>query len=391
MRILLVHNDYRKFSGEEHALNMVKKVLEENGHLLSWYRRTSEGIEESITGKIHAFFAGIYSLSSKRNVARLLDEEEIDLVQVQNLYPFISGSILPLFKARNIPVVMRYPNFRLFCPNGLHLSHGKICERCLGGKEWNCAFQNCEENIAKSIGYAARGAFARITRLITDNVTYYMVLSEFVRQRYIEGGIPAERISVLPNVAPDVKIDPDAPVGETVGFAGRISPEKGVYDFLEVARRLPDIKFSMAGSTNAMPGIQDEAPGNVHFTGFLSGQELDNFYRQSRLLVFPTLWYEAFPNALAQAMAFGKPVVASRLGVMQDIVDDQVTGLFSEAGNALDLAEKIEYLWSRPELCKEMGSAGLEKARREYSIERFYDRLIGAYRAAIDFNNQSVN
>jgi len=382
MHILLVHNDYARFSGEENAVEDIAKLLEAHGHRLSWLRRTSSEIGDSTVNKIQALFSGIYSFDARKEMSRILDGEQIDLIQVQNLYPFISPSVLPECRKRGIPVVMRCPNYRLFCPNGLHLTHGKVCDRCLGGKEWNCVLQNCEENILKSTGYAVRNATARITGMIRNNVTTFVVLSEFQKQRFINGGIPSDRIGILPNIAPLVQIPDNADVGETVSFVGRVSKEKGIDEFLAASRRLDHLLFTIVGSTEGMPCIRSEASSNVSIPGFLTGSALDDLFNTSRILVFPSKWFEGFPNVIAKAMAHRKPVIAARIGAIPEIVEDGVTGLLFEPGNATDLAEKIEYLWNQPDLCRKMGQAGLEKARREYSQENFYQRLINIYENA---------
>ena len=221
MHILLAHNDYGSFSGEEEVMRTISTLLESHGHKITPFRRSSKDIGDSLLKKMHALFSGIYSFNSRNRIAQILNQGGIDIVEVQNLFPFISPSILPVCKRMHVPVVMLCPNYRLFCPNGLHLSHGKICERCLGGKEWHCILQNCERDIFKSFGYAARNAFARVTRMITDNVTIFVVLSEFQKARFIDSGIPPERIAVLPNIAPDVEMSENASIGDTVSFVGR--------------------------------------------------------------------------------------------------------------------------------------------------------------------------
>jgi len=85
---------------------------------------------------------------------------------------------------------------------------------------------------------------------------------------------------------------------------------------------------------------------------------------------------------MVEAMLQGKPVVASRLGGIPEIVEDGKTGLLFEAGNAEELKQKIEYLWNRPELCKKMGAAGRDKALSEYSAETYYQRLMTIYEQA---------
>ena len=380
MHVLFVHNDYAQHSGEEHAVETAERVLTEHGHRVSWIRASSAVIPGSAFQKVKAFLSGIYSAGSRRRMEKLLDEERYDLVQVQNLYPFLSPSILGPCRSRGIPVVMRCPNYRLFCPNGLHLSRGRVCERCLGGREWQCALHNCLDDRFKSVGYALRTAFARKTRMIVDNVTVFIVLSQFQKQRFIAGGIPEDRIEILPNIAPKIaESNLGSNDGDIISFVGRVSPEKGIADFLDAARRLPKYRFIVAGSTDAMPEVTKRAPGNVEFKGFLQEAELNDVFHRSRLLVFPSLWFEGFPNVVAQAMAWGKPVIATRIGALPEIVDDGKTGLLLDPERREELAEKIDFLWNRPDLCREMGEAGREKARREYSEEKYYSRLMAIY------------
>ncbi len=66
-------------------------------------------------------------------------------------------------------------------------------------------------------------------------------------------------------------------------------------------------------------------------------------------------------------------------------IDDGKTGLLFEAGNVADLSEKIQHLWGHPDLCQQMGQAGREKALREYSSEKYYQRLQSIYRSAVSF------
>jgi len=383
MRILMVHNEYAKSSGEEFAARAIGDLLVQRGHEVLWFWRSSARIlEGSAYRKIKAFFSGIYSFGSRLEMGRLLDRDGVDLVQVQNLYPLISASVLAPCRRRGVPVVMRCPNYRLFCPSGMHVCRGAICQRCATGSQWWCALRNCEGDLLKSLGYAARNAFARATGIILDNVDVFVVASQFQKGRFVAGGIDPDRVEVVPNLvrASDARF-PDEP-GELVSFAGRLSPEKGIADLMAAARALPGCPFAVAGDCSAMPGVAATAPGNVAFLGFLSGARLEEFYLRTRILVLPSVWFEGFPNTAGTAMAMGKPVIASRLGALPEIVDDGVTGLLFEPGNAADLAEKIRYLWDRPELCRRMGRAARERAIREWSPDVHYSRLMEIYRKA---------
>jgi len=173
-------------------------------------------------------------------------------------------------------------------------------------------------------------------------------------------------------------------LGEYVAFVGRVSPEKGITTFRQAAESLPDVPMRAAGSYDGNEQLVARAPGSLEFLGQVDRNHLDSFYANSRIVVLPSVCYEGFPMILPEAMLRGKPVIASRIGGIPEIVDDGVTGLLFEPGNAEDLAEMIRYLWERPELCRQMGQAGREKVLREYTPERYYKRLMAVYERAIE-------
>jgi glycosyltransferase involved in cell wall biosynthesis len=150
------------------------------------------------------------------------------------------------------------------------------------------------------------------------------------------------------------------------------------------------IPFKVAGAYHRLPELPHLAPSNFEFLGHLNSGKLKSFYASCRLIVLPSIGFEAFPIVLVEAMLNGKPVVCSRIGGLPEIVEDGVTGLLFEPGNAKDLADKIRYLWDRPDLCTKMGRAGREKAMREYSPDKYYERLMTAYRKAISLGGRSA-
>ena len=366
MRILLTHNCYGKHSGEETVVENTQRILDEHGHQVCRLFRSSADIPAMPFGKVRAFFSGIYSFASKKALRRLLAKARPDVVHVHNLYPLISPSVLTECRKAGVPVVMTLHNYRLACPNGLHMVNGQICEKCKGGKEYWCILRNCEGRRAKSIGYALRTYTARRFRLFSDNVTMYAPLTEFHKARLIGEGVPKDRISVVPNMIPINNENGEGAVGNYVAFAGRVSPEKGIVTFLSAAQVCRDIHFHAAGDYMRMPQLMQGLPSNCVLHGHLAGLRLAEFFRETRLFVVPSICFETFGLTAAEAMAAGKPVIASNIGALRETVDDGRTGLLFEPGNAEDLAEKIRYLWDRPKLCGEMGQAGREKALREY-------------------------
>jgi glycosyltransferase involved in cell wall biosynthesis len=389
LRLLFVHNDYGRFSGEERAVEQLARLASRHGgHEVLWWRRSSAEIEGKPVRHAAAFFSGIYNPEARREMSRLLRRERIDLVQVQNVFPLFSPSILAACGEQGVPVLMRCPNYRLYCPIGLHVTGGAICERCVGGHEWQAVRHRCAGGVVKSVGYALRSAYARQAGLFADNVSVYAVLSEFQRRLFVARGIPAERLAYLPNVArveelgqPESRVDIGS--GGYVAFSGRWSREKGVDDLLSAARRLPAVPFRIAGASLRDANLDGDPPPNVRFLGHLSGAELDRFYRDSRIVVVPSRWYEGFPNVIVEGMAAAKPVVGTRIGAIPEIIDDGINGLLAAPGDSVDLAARILQLWERPDEARRLGEAGLAKARHAYSERQVAQHLEVAYAQAM--------
>ncbi len=281
------------------------------------------------------------------------------------------------------PVVMSLHNQNLTCPKADHLYQGKPCEKCFGGREYHCVLQNCRENLFESIAYALRSGVARRLRLFRRNVTRFIALSRYARGRLIQAGFDAKRIVALPNMV-DIDGPPpaDSAAGQYIGFAGRLSPEKGVDTLLEAARRV-NAPLKIAGEGPQGDELRRMKPANAEFVGRLPAEQMRSFYRGARFLVLSSTAFEMCPLVISEAMSYGAPVIASRIGGVDELVDDGVTGLLFEPGNAADLAEKMKLLWNSPQLCRRLGRAGYEKAEREYGEQSYVRRLIEIYQGAI--------
>ncbi len=383
MRICVVHNLYRHPSGEETVVENICSLLAGHGHVVIPFFRHSDEISRLFLGRIRAFFSGIYSFSSKKAMRALLATCRPHIINVHNLFPLISPSVLGACHEVGVPIVMTLHNYRLSCPHGMHMTDDHVCERCKGGKEYWCVLRNCEGSVPKSLGYAVRSLAARTLRFYTGNVSVYVVFTQFHRNRLVAEGVPSARVVVIPNLVVSDHTAASQPLGDYVAYAGRVSPEKGIATLMRAARKCLDIPFKIAGSYERTSHIVAEAPKNVTFLGHLTGTELKEFYRSARMLVMPSVWFETFGMSLVEAMVWRKPTIVSRIGALTEIADEGVTGLAAEPGNAEELAETIRHLWDRPNLGRQMGQAGWEKALREYSPKQYYERLMTVCETAV--------
>lgn len=374
MKILLVHNDYGKYSGEESVVDRLAAIWTAHGHEVVQLRETTAGSRECLMGKIRGFCAGIYCPSGVKAMREVLQREKPDVVNVHNLYPFISPAALFECKKAGVSVVMTVHNFRLICPTGLFMREGRPCELCLDkGNEWGCVRYNCEHSLLKSVGYATRNAVARLSKAYSECVDRFACITDFQRTKLIEAGFAADRITVIPN-SMETPASYTPLIGNYVAYIGRLSYEKGFDLLIEVAHRHPEIAFRFAGAQRSATSI--EIPENVTFMGYLHGKELKDFIQNCRFVVMPSRCYEGFPMAILEAAQYGKPTIGPEHGGFTEIIgngENSIGRLFTP-NDIADLERKITRLWEQPEVVEELGKKAFLKLQQEYATEVVYGK-----------------
>ncbi len=371
MKILLVHNDYGKYSGEEAVVDKMAVMLAGLGHEVAQLRMTTAGARESLGGKIRGFISGVYCPGGVRAMREALRKEKPDVVNVHNLYPFISPAALRECKKAGVPVVMTIHNFRLMCPTGLFMRDNRPCELCLeNGNEWGCVRHNCEHSMLKSLGYAARNTIARIRRHYIDCIDRFACITDFQRRKLIEAGYPEERLLVIPNSVDVSSTHPSPRDDRYVAYSGRISREKGVDMIIETARSHPDISFRLAGAVRDTD-IVENLPSNVELTGYLSGRSLQDFYAGASFFVMASRWYEGFPMTILEAASYTKPMIAPDHGGFTEIIGrrDDAVGILTRPGDVETLDNAITSLWNNPSEARRLGLSAYDKLKARYSTQ----------------------
>ena len=369
MNILLIHNNYGVYSGEEAVVDRQMALFRKIGHHVYIYRKTTEGLRETVRGNFKGLLQGFYSSQSIKEIKQIMKTDKPDIVVIHNLYPYISPAVLKHIKKVGVPIVMTVHNYRLMCPTGLFMRNARPCELCLKGNEWKCILHNCEHSVMKSLGYAGRNWYARITKAYSGNVDIFACITAFQTQKLTEAGFDKDKMIVIPNFV-DELTEPVFKEGEYIGISGRVSREKGFDLLLEVARKTPDIQYVFAGTVrNEDKDLLNNAPDNCKFLGHLSKDKLAEFYINSRFMVIASRWYEGFPMTILDASSYGKATIGPAHAGFLEVIDNNITGLHFIPGDAIDLQQKIEKLWNAPEACLEMGYNATQKLKANYSMD----------------------
>jgi glycosyltransferase involved in cell wall biosynthesis len=219
-----------------------------------------------------------------------------------------------------------------------------------------------------------------------QRITLYIALTEFGRLKFIESGLPADRLRVKPNFLESPPEAECAHEGYAV-FVGRLASEKGVLTLLQAWRRMPHVPLRIVGDGPLRAElemlVERDGLRNVSMLGVRSLEECLRLMRRCRFVVFPSEWYEGLPRVIVEAFACGKPVIASRLGAMSEIVADGRTGLHFRAGDPEDLARKVQWLVDHEAAGREMSREARAEFDNKYTEPRNYELLMDIYAAAI--------
>lgn len=382
MRILIAHNAYQHRGGEDAVVDAEMTLLREHGHQVEAYRQHNDELHQM--PRAAAAAATIWSRRSAGDVDRLCREFRPDVIHVHNTFPLISPSLYWAAARRNIPVVQTLHNFRLLCPQAIFMRDGKICEDCIGKVPWRSVTRKCYRgSTMQSAVLTGMLVTHRALGTYRDRVSRYIALNSFAREKYVAGGLPAERIRIKPNFVPSA-LPPDwSAWGARRGglYVGRLSSEKGLDILADAARKTGVPQVQVVGS-GPLEALARDAFGR-QYLGYQPLNEIMARMRTAGFLVLPSTCYENSPRTIVEAFSCGLPVIASRLGALVDIVQDGVTGLLFNPGDASDLAAKMIWAHSHPEEMLRMGRAARAEYEAKYTPQRNYKMLTEIYEDAI--------
>jgi len=331
----------------------------------------------------------IYSFEAKKKIEKLIKIERPDLAHLHNIYHHITPSILPVLKRYNIPVVQTLHDFHLISPNyNLYSEKSGIHEECSHGKYWKAIVHKCIKNSRSASALSTiKMYFEKITKIYTKNVDMFISPSQFLMNKYIKNGFPSDKICFLRHFVELSEYKPKFSPGKYILFFGRLHAQKGVKTLIEAVSELPDVSLKIVGSgkeeKNLLELIAKKNTRNIEFLGAKYGEELKNIIRNSAFVVIPSVWYENAPFVALEAFALGKPVIASNLGGLPEIVKHKNTGLLFKAGDAEDLREKILSLSLYPCLIRTMGVQARLFVEKNFSPEKHYQDLMNIYKEAL--------
>ena len=382
----MLHNRYEIRGGEDESTDAECSLLRDVGYEVELLECNNSIIGNEMT-LISAAMTTLWSKQWYRRVDEAMAAKRYDVLHVQNFFPLISPSVYYAAAKHRVPVVQSIRNYRLICPAASLFREGKYCTDCVDSVLKLPAIRHaCYRGSKAGTGVLA-GMIALHTMFGTwrTKVNTYVAISQFVRDRLIEGGFPAEKITVKPNFAQlNGDVDPSMGTKDFILYVGRITREKGADLLLEAYRRsgtnLP-LKIIGAGDLH----IPRELAERVILMGKLPLAQVYAQMREALCVVMPGAWPEPFGRVAVEAFANGAAVIASDIAGCSEIIEHERTGWLFPPGDMVALASLISRLSARRQDVLAMGATARLVWAERYSpqanvgfLTDIYDKAVGS-------------
>jgi glycosyltransferase involved in cell wall biosynthesis len=382
--VLLVHNFYQHPGGEDVVFSSEKSLLCEHGHNIYEYTRSNKQIE--VLGRFNSAIQTIWSGPSYQEIIKILRRDKPDIAHFHNTFMLVSPSVYYACAQMGIPVIQTLHNYRLLCSNAYLFRKGTNCEDCIILKNpLPGVIHKCYRNsYSQSAIIAGMLGFHNLIRTWQNKIDYYIALTEFARQMFIQGGIPENKIIVKPNFVANIDESDRKGIGEYALYIGRLSNEKGI-DTLMSTWETMQIPLKIVGDGPLRQYVQEHADHSsfIEYLGQVSRKSVIDLLIKSRFLVFPSKLFEGLPMTILEAFSCGVPVVSSDLGARSDIIRGSNSGLVYANRDSGDLATKVKWLWDHPIDCTKMAHNARREYEEKYTPEHNYEQLMDIYTRAL--------
>lgn len=394
MRILQLFNHYLEEGGEEEAVRRISEALDDHHEFHQLSFASEEWINEPRWMKVTQPLRFFYNPKSVRLLREAVREFRPDVVLVHNVFPVGSLGLYRLLRDLGIPVVQYIHNFRPFSVNGYCWAGGELVDAGLRRNFWpEIVRGSWQQSRLKTACYAAVIQLGHQLG-VWGSIEGWVAISEFMRDKFVEGGISAERIRVIPHswkLVNEAEPPPGAQAGDGkhLLFLGRITEEKGLRVLADaweqVEKSRSDGRMIVAGEGPLLEWFRERTAGcsRLEAIGFAGGERKAQLIRDARAMVVPSVWWEPLGLVAYEAYDYGKPVLAARSGGLAEIVEDQVTGWVHRPGEVAELVAHIHQVLDQPAEATKRGLAGREWLKRNTGVEQWMEGLEQALTAAI--------
>jgi glycosyltransferase involved in cell wall biosynthesis len=408
MRVLQVNKFLYGGAGAETVMFRTADLLRTNGHEVSFFamqdprnvacaetgyfpqgRYYGEG--QGVLRRARDAAASVYSLEARKALRRLLQDQRPDVAHLHNVYHQLTLSVVDELAAQRIPIVMTLHDYKPVCPSYTLYVEDAPCRRCVTGHPGHAIAHRC---IKGSRAASTVGAFEAVlarARRTYDRIDAFISPSQHLANVMVQGGLPAERMHVIPNFVADEQLRTPVEAGHAkdeksgipmVVFVGRLEEVKGIRVLIAAARELvSEVEVVVVGKGPLEPEVRaanDE--GVVRYLGVRDWPDIARLMDRARALVVPSIWEENCPMVVLEAGARGCPVIASDRGGLSELVDHEIDGLLTQPGVCSQLVEAIRWVAHDDRLFDRLCSGRWKRTVTRNTASAYLNPLLALYK-----------
>jgi len=397
--ILNVNNYHFIRGGSDKYFIELTRLLIEHGHQVRTFTSQHEqdiehgwkvsdlpmGVDTSGLGNIRNLVHFLYSTEARNKIETGLSRFRPDIAHLHIYYGQLTASILAPLRKRGIPIVQTLHEFKPVCASHGLYSHGRFCNRCHGNAYWNALFEKCNRGSLPRTALSVAEAY--ISTLLGDKslIDRFIAVSEYQRMQLMRLGMPGEKLRVVHHFT-ELAEKPPWEIGNYFLYVGRMVKEKGLTVLLNAYVKLkkprPKLIFVGKGVDSGMIVREVEMLGlknEVIFMGYQEGNAISDLYTNCICVINPSLLNETFGLTVLEALAHGRPVIASQIGALPELITDNFTGLLVRPGRIDELTEAMEHMRENTAVARQMGHEGWNLVKLKYSKQAHYDKVRAIY------------
>jgi len=407
MKVLLVNWSWYPTGGDWTYVENIQKLYESHGHevipfsthnkknvfsvhsknFVTTYDFKELNKNKTVNNGIRALKTSVVSSDALYKLDRILKEHDIKVAHLNNIHHYITPAIIERLHKNQIKILWTLHDYKIICPENSFVSNGNLCEKCMTGSFYHCAFNRCKKNSVLASALASFEAYYYHKKKVYDLVDYYLCPSSFILSKFKQFGFDEKKlflsnlcydISRVDNFIQEHNFSTESGEDKFILYVGRLEDIKGIKTLI-MAVQNTKINLVIAGIGNAEDEInklvKDHNITNVKLIGLIDKNEVFELTQKAAFIVCPSEWYENFPFSISETFLFSKPVVGSNIGGIPELIIDNKTGLLFEAGNVEDLKNKLLHLWSDESLASSMGKNARLHAFNLYNFEDHWKKI----------------
>ncbi|WP_411826375.1 glycosyltransferase family 4 protein [Luteolibacter sp. AS25] len=373
MKLLQVFNQYRFHGGEEAWVGSISKLLGVSATVEDLTFRSDDWIGENAPKKLKQI-----RLIGDNPMSRAALREHVlrfkpDALIFHNTIPVGSFGLYDEARSLELPVIQYTHNFRPFSPGGTLWLNDHVNDAALRGNPWPEIYRGAWQGSRLKTAVLAYHLHQARAKGSFDCIDHWLAISNFMRDKFAEAGIPRKKITVLRHCWEAEPFISNIEESDHYLFLGRLVREKGPLSLLDawkilenkLGNRCPRLILAGDGPLEAQIRLRVDKMHKVECVGFVSGIKKTNLIRSCRALMVPSIWWEPLGLTTYEAYASARPVIAARSGALKETVFDEITGWHHEPDDAGSIANAV----TKAELTGETGRTKYGLEGRKWLIE----------------------